>query len=142
MLQLLGTFAYQPDEVSRGERERVGTGDDAGAGGVELGLDGVHHLVPADAPVQRCVLLGGVAGGGVEQDGALAAIHEAVEGEEAEPGFKISAKFRPNFTKFGNFGGDRKKTPNFFNTLVHVLYNSNFIFFYCLYCIFFYLIDM
>jgi len=57
------------------------------------------------------------------------------------PGFKIS-KFRPNFTKFGNFGAGRKKTPKFFNTLIHVLYNSNLIFFYCLYCIFFYLIDM
>ena len=34
-------------------------------------------------------------------------------------------KFRPNFTKFGNFGGGQKKTPKFFNTLIHVLYNSN-----------------
>ena len=58
------------------------------------------------------------------------------------PGFKISAKFRLNFTKFSNFGGGRKKTPKFFNTLIHVLYNSNLIFFYYLYCIFFYLIDM
>ena len=39
------------------------------------------------------------------------------------PGFKISVKFRPNFTKFGNFGGGRKKNPKFCNTLIHVLYN-------------------
>ena len=38
-------------------------------------------------------------------------------------GFKISAKFRPNFAKFGNFGGGRKKNPKFCNTLIHVLYN-------------------
>ena len=60
----------------------------------------------------------------------------------SQSGFKISAKFQPNFTKFGNFGGGQKKTPKFFNTLIHVLYNSNLIFFYCLYYIFFYLIDM
>ena len=35
-------------------------------------------------------------------------------------GFKISAKFHSNFTKFDNFGGGRKKTPKFFNTLIHV----------------------
>ena len=57
-------------------------------------------------------------------------------------GFKISAKFQPNFAKFGNFGGDRKKTPKFYNTLIHVLYNSKLIFFYYLYCIFFYSIDV
>jgi hypothetical protein len=53
------------------------------------------------------------------------------------PGFKISAKFRPNFTKFGNFGGGRKKTPKFCNILIHVMYNSKIVFFYWLYCIFF-----
>jgi len=38
-------------------------------------------------------------------------------------GYKILAKFQPNFVNFGNFGGGRKKNPKFCNTLIHVLYN-------------------
>jgi hypothetical protein len=53
-----------------------------------------------------------------------------------------SSKFRPNFAKFGNFGGGRKKTPKFCNTLIHVMYNSRLVFFYWLYCIFFYSINV
>jgi hypothetical protein len=51
-------------------------------------------------------------------------------GVMARPGIKISAKFRPNFAKFGYFGGGRKKTPKFCNTLIHVMYNSRLVFFY------------
>ena len=51
-----------------------------------------------------------------------------LEGERAFMTAQYFAAFRLNFTKFGNFGGGRKKTPKFFNTLIHVLYNSNFIF--------------
>jgi hypothetical protein len=44
--------------------------------------------------------------------------------------------------KFGNFGGGQKKTPKFYNTLIHMMYNSRLMFFYWLYCIFFYSIDV
>jgi hypothetical protein len=45
-----------------------------------------------------------------------------------QAGFKILAKFRRNFTNFGNFGGGRKKNPKIRYTLIHVLYNFGLIF--------------
>jgi hypothetical protein len=60
-----------------------------------------------------------------------------------QAGFQISAKFLQNFANFDNFNGSRKKNPKFYNTLIHVLYNSRLILFSIVYVvIFFYSIDV
>jgi len=75
-----GTREVQPlthngdDRVPGGEREDVGAGDDAGAGLLDEGLDAVDEVEAAQRQVRRRVLLGHAAGGGVEQDGGVAAL--------------------------------------------------------------------
>ena len=66
---------YDSHGVAGGKGEDVGAGDDAGAGGLELGLDGVDDVVAAEALVERRVLLRRVVGRGVQKNRALATLH-------------------------------------------------------------------
>ena len=70
----MGETTYDPHGVARGEGEDVGAGDDAGAGRLELCLDGVDDVVAAEALVERRVLLRRVVGRGVEKNRPLAAL--------------------------------------------------------------------
>ena len=65
---------YDSDGVTRGEGEDVGAGDDAGASGLELGLDGVDDVVATEALVERRVLLRRVVGSRVQKDRPVATL--------------------------------------------------------------------
>ncbi|CAL4971995.1 unnamed protein product [Urochloa decumbens] len=78
---LVRRAAAQGDGVARGERDDVGAGDDAAAAGL---LEAVADLVDglerggSERLVGDGLLLAGLAGRGVEQDGGVAALDEAV----------------------------------------------------------------
>jgi hypothetical protein len=71
-LTLAARETYQVDSITGGEGEDVGAGDGGAAGRLDLGLDGVDHLVPTGGVgVRSGVLLAGEGRGVVEQDGAV-----------------------------------------------------------------------
>ncbi|CAL9748721.1 unnamed protein product [Musa acuminata subsp. burmannicoides] len=78
--------AQHEDEVSGGDGEDVGAGDDAGALQLEGGFSADHGVegVPGEGDVVVGVALGAVEGVGGDQQGSVTAADEAVVEEEAE----------------------------------------------------------
>ncbi|BAS99700.1 Os07g0104366, partial [Oryza sativa Japonica Group] len=74
----------EDDGVAGHEGEEVGAGDGGRAGGLELGLDAGDGVEATEGLVGVGVPLGGVGAGGVEEDGGVAALDEAVVVVEAE----------------------------------------------------------
>ena len=66
---------YHNDRITCSECENVGARNDARTGGFELGLGIVDDFVARRGSVLRSALLGGRR---VDEDGAVAALHEAV----------------------------------------------------------------
>ena len=71
------SLVYQKGAVARGEGDDVGAGDDAGADGLDVGLDLVDDLVAADGvDVRAGALLAGKAPGVVQKNRSIATLKQ------------------------------------------------------------------